>query len=105
VSAVRVAAVSDVPDEGAIRVEVGELPICLARSGGELFAVGDVCSHAEVSLSEGGVEDGAVECWLHGSQFDLRTGKPLGLPANRPVPTYRVTVEDDAVLVDVEQSA
>jgi 3-phenylpropionate/trans-cinnamate dioxygenase ferredoxin subunit len=109
VTAVRVAALADVPDEGALRVEVTDggavVPVCLARSGGELFAIGDICSHAEVSLSEGDVEDGLVECWLHGSQFDLRTGAPLGLPANRPVPTYRVTVEDDGVLVDVNQPA
>ena len=58
--------------------------------------------HAEVSLSEGEVEDCTIECWLHGSQFDLRTGQPLSLPAIRPVPVYPVRVEGDAVLVDTE---
>ena len=67
-----------------------------------VFAVGDTCTHADVSLSEGDVEDGGVECWLHGSRFDLKTGQPSGLPANRPVPTYSVTIEGDDVLVDVE---
>ena len=93
---------SDVPVEGAIRVELDGRPVCIARSGGEVFAISDVCSHADVSLSEGEVEDGHVECWLHGSMFDLRTGKPTGLPATRPVPTFPVTVEGDDVLVQME---
>jgi 3-phenylpropionate/trans-cinnamate dioxygenase ferredoxin subunit len=99
----RVASLSALADDTAVRVEVAGLPVCLARSGGEVFAVGDVCSHADVSLSEGDVEDGHVECWLHGSRFDLRTGAPTGLPANRPVPTYPVTIEGDDVLVEIQE--
>jgi len=99
---VRVAALSDLGEESAVRVEVGGRPLCLARSRGEVYAVSDVCSHADVSLSEGDVEDGTVECWLHGSRFDLRTGQPTGLPANRPIPTYPVTIEGDDVLVQME---
>jgi len=99
---VRVAKLSELPEEGAVRVQVGSTPVCLARSGGEVFAVNDVCSHADVSLAEGDVEDGTVECWLHGSRFDLRTGRPTGLPATKPVATYAVTIEGDDVLVDVE---
>ncbi len=90
---------SDLPEEGAVRVVLDGTPICLARSGGEVFAVSDLCSHADVSLSEGDVEDGTVECWLHGSRFDLRTGAPTGLPAVKPIATYSVTVEGDDVLV------
>ena len=101
----RVARLSELPEEGAVRVQVGSTPVCLARSGGEVFAVNDVCSHADVSLSEGDVEDGTVECWLHGSRFDLRTGQPTGLPATKPVATYPVTVEGDDVLVDVENAS
>ena len=67
-----------------------------------MYALRDVCSHAEVALSEGDVEDGAIECWLHGSLFDLKTGQPSGLPATKPVPTYAVTVEGDDVLVQME---
>ena len=102
---VRAASLSDLGDESAVRVEVGGKPLCLARSQGEVFAVSDVCSHADVSLSEGDVEDGTVECWLHGSRFDLRTGQPTGLPATKPVATYPVTVEGDDVLVDVENAS
>jgi 3-phenylpropionate/trans-cinnamate dioxygenase ferredoxin subunit len=100
---VKVATLSELPEEGAIRVVLDGVPICLARSQGEIYAVGDVCSHADVSLSEGEVEDGTVECWLHGSRFDLRSGKPTGLPATKPVPTYPVTVEGDDVLVKLEK--
>jgi 3-phenylpropionate/trans-cinnamate dioxygenase ferredoxin subunit len=99
---VRACALSDVPEEGAIRVQLDGKPICIARSQGEVFAISDICSHADVALSEGDVEDGTIECWLHGSRFDLRTGEPTGLPANRPVATYPVTVEGDDVLVKME---
>ena len=77
--------------------------MCLARSKGEVFALFDECSHAEVPLSEGEVEDGTVECWLHGSRFDLRTGKPTGLPATEPVPVYPVRVDGDDVFVAVKE--
>jgi 3-phenylpropionate/trans-cinnamate dioxygenase ferredoxin subunit len=100
---VRAAALSDIPEEGAIRVVVDGTPICLARSEGEVFAINDVCSHADVSLAEGDVEDGTVECWLHGSRFDLRTGKPTSLPAVKPVATYPVTVEGDDVIIKLEK--
>ena len=98
----RACSLSELPEEGALRVELDGKPICIARSQGEVFAVSDICSHADVSLSEGDVEDGTVECWLHGSRFDLRTGKPTGLPATKPVATYPVTVEGDDVLVKLE---
>jgi len=98
----RVASLDEIPEEGAIRVELDGKPLCIARSQGEVFAVSDICSHADVSLSEGDVEDGTVECWLHGSRFDLRTGAPTGLPATKPVATYPVTVEGDDVLVKLE---
>jgi 3-phenylpropionate/trans-cinnamate dioxygenase ferredoxin subunit len=98
----RVCAVGDLADESAMRVEIEGQAICLAKSGGEVFALEDVCSHAEVSLSEGEVEDFTVECWLHGSRFDLRTGKPSGLPATKPVSVYPTTVDGDHVLVALE---
>ena len=98
----RACSLADLPDEGALRVELAGTAVCVARSGGTVYAVGDRCSHADVSLSEGDVEDGLIECWLHGSQFDLATGQPTSLPANRPVPTYAVTVEGDDVLVELE---
>ncbi len=105
----RVASLADLSDESAVKVVVDGTPVCLARSGGEVYAVNDICSHADVSLSEGDVEDGTVECWLHGSRFDLRTGAPTGLPATKPVATYPVTIEGDDVYValsaDVESNS
>jgi 3-phenylpropionate/trans-cinnamate dioxygenase ferredoxin subunit len=62
----------------------------------------DECSHAAVPLSEGDVEGNLIECWLHGSQFDMRTGKPTSLPASEPVAIYPVRVDGDDVLVDVQ---
>ena len=99
----RVASLKDLPEEGAVRVDVAGKAICLARSQGSVYAISDVCSHADVSLSEGDVEDGTVECWLHGSRFDLRTGAPTGLPATKSVPTYPVTVIGDDVFVKLEK--
>lgn len=96
------ARVSDLPEVGALRVVLDGVPVAVVRDGtGEVFAIGDTCSHANVSLSEGDIEDGAIECWLHGSRFDLRTGKPTGLPAIRPVPVYPVSIDGDQILVDV----
>ena len=99
----RVCAVDDVPAEGAIRVWLGDQPVCVARSNGDVHALHDVCSHAEVALSEGEIEDGTVECWLHGSRFDLRTGKPTGLPATKPVPVYATNVDNGDVYVALEK--
>ncbi|CAA9354667.1 MAG: Ferredoxin, 2Fe-2S [uncultured Frankineae bacterium] len=99
---VRACALSELAEDTALRVELAGRPVCIARSGGEVFALADVCSHADVALSEGEVEDGHIECWLHGSMFDLRTGRPTGLPATKPVPTFPVTVEGDDVLVQME---
>ena len=99
----RVCGVGDLREEATLHVEIGETSVCMARSEGKFFAIQDECSHAEVPLSEGDVEDCTVECWLHGSRFDLRTGEPTGLPATEPVPVYAVKVEDDAVFVDIER--
>jgi 3-phenylpropionate/trans-cinnamate dioxygenase ferredoxin component len=96
---VRVCALSDLPAEGAIGVDIGDTPVAVVRAGGDVYALRDVCSHEEVPLSEGEIYDHTVECWLHGSCFDLRTGKPTGPPATRPVPTYQVKIEGDDVLV------
>jgi 3-phenylpropionate/trans-cinnamate dioxygenase ferredoxin subunit len=95
----RACALADVPEEGAIGVEVAGVPVAVVRAGGELFALHDVCSHEEVPLSEGEIYDHTVECWLHGSCFDLRSGKPTGPPATKPVATYPVKVDGDDVLV------
>jgi 3-phenylpropionate/trans-cinnamate dioxygenase ferredoxin subunit len=103
-SFVKACALSEVPEEGAFAVEIEDTPVAVVRSGEEIFALRDVCSHAEVALSEGEVYDHTIECWLHGSCFDLRTGKPTNPPATQPVPTYRVKIEGDDVYVSLKES-
>ncbi|GAA3986893.1 non-heme iron oxygenase ferredoxin subunit [Thermobifida alba] len=98
----RVCSLGDLPEEGALSVEVGDTPVAVVRSEGQVYAISDICSHAEVNLSEGEVEDGSIECWLHGSCFDLRTGKPLNPPATQAVPTYAVKIDGDDVLVSLD---
>jgi 3-phenylpropionate/trans-cinnamate dioxygenase ferredoxin component len=100
----RASALADVPVGGVIAVDVEGVEIALVRCEDEVFAIRDECSHASIALSEGDVdtEGCEIECWLHGSRFDLRTGKPTGLPAYEPVPIYPCKVENDAVLVDVD---
>ena len=97
---VKACALADVPTDEALAVTVGAYEVAVARDGDEVFAIQDQCSHAAVALSEGEVEDCTVECWLHGSRFDLRTGKPTGLPATEPVATFPIEVRDDGVYVD-----
>ena len=98
----RACALADVPTDEALGVTVGAYDVAIARSGDDVFALQDLCSHAAVPLSEGEVEDGTVECWLHGSCFDLRTGKPTGLPATEPVATFPVEVRGEDVYVDTD---
>jgi 3-phenylpropionate/trans-cinnamate dioxygenase ferredoxin component len=101
---VRACAVDDIDDPGTFRVELDGIPIAIVRSEGEVYAINDVCSHAEVSLSEGEVYDTTIECWLHGSCFDLRSGRPTGLPATKPVPVYQTRIEGGEVYVRLEES-
>ena len=83
-----------------IKIEKDGRAICVARVGDEVFAVDDTCSHSEASLSEGDVNDFKIECWLHGAEFDLRTGQALTPPAVAPIRTYSVSVDGDSVTVD-----
>jgi 3-phenylpropionate/trans-cinnamate dioxygenase ferredoxin subunit len=101
VSLVRACAVSDVDPESAIAVEVDGIDVAIVHSGERYYAIADECSHAAIPLSEGDVGDGEIECYLHGSRFDLATGEPLGLPATEPVAVYRCRLDGDDVLVDL----
>jgi 3-phenylpropionate/trans-cinnamate dioxygenase ferredoxin component len=101
----RACALADVPAEGAYGAEVDGVPVAIIRAEGEIFALYDVCSHAEVPLSEGEVYDHTIECWLHGSCFDVRTGKPTGPPATVPVATYPVQIDGDDVYVALPETA
>jgi 3-phenylpropionate/trans-cinnamate dioxygenase ferredoxin subunit len=85
-----------------LRVELDNLEIAVVKVGDEVFAIEDVCSHAYVPLSDGEVEGCTIECALHGSRFDLRTGKPTGPPASQPVPVYPTSIVDGDVYAELD---
>ena len=99
-SYVRACALAEVPAGTAIPVEFGGVEIAVVNTEAGVFAIRDECSHAAVPLSEGEVEGGTIECYMHGSRFDLRTGLPLELPAVMPVPVYPVRLDGQDVLID-----
>jgi 3-phenylpropionate/trans-cinnamate dioxygenase ferredoxin subunit len=101
---VRACGVDELKDGGVIQVVLGGDEVAIVQTEGEVFAIRDWCSHAAVPLSEGEVDGCTIECWLHGSRFDLRTGKPSGMPATIPVPVYPTKIEGDDVLVAIEES-
>ena len=104
-AATRVCSLTELNPSSARKVVVDGKPVAVVMdSAGTVHALGDTCTHGEISLSEGFVEDDALECWAHGSKFDLATGAPRNFPAYEPVPVYTVTVEGDDVLVDVDQT-
>ena len=102
---VRVCSLEDLADGEAQQFQLGDRAVSVVRLGQDVYVIGDRCSHADVSLSGGDVDARActVECPKHGSEFDLRTGAPLSLPAVRPVPTYVATVSGGDVLVDLDE--
>lgn len=95
--------IAELPDSAGVCYDVGAHRIAVFRVGESVYAIGDRCSHAEASLSEGEVFDLSVECPRHGSEFDLVTGEALNLPATKPVPTYTVAVEDGNVYLIMEE--
>jgi 3-phenylpropionate/trans-cinnamate dioxygenase ferredoxin subunit len=98
---VKICAESDLESGAAVRVVIDGIPIALVRdTAGLLHAIGDTCTHGDISLAEGFVEDDTLECWAHGSKFSLVTGKPLTLPAYEPVPVFAVSIVDGDVHID-----
>ena len=99
-----VCALSDLAPNSATRFEIDGLPVAVVRIGDDVYAIGDTCSHANVSLSEGEVwcDEKELECWKHGSTFSLLTGEPQTLPATQPVPVYVATVVDGMVQVQLD---
>jgi 3-phenylpropionate/trans-cinnamate dioxygenase ferredoxin subunit len=96
----RACSLDELADGKAHGVCVAGTAVVLVYRQGQVFALADECSHAAVPLSEGEVTRKGLKCWLHGSCFDLRTGRPRGLPATEPVETYAVTLTEGAVYVD-----
>lgn len=85
------------------RVDGSEIAVAIVRDAdGDFYAIGDTCTHGEVSLSEGDILACEIECWAHGGRFDFRTGTATGFPAIDPVPAFPVRVEGEHVLVDID---
>ncbi|MFM1784118.1 MAG: hypothetical protein RLZZ579_395 [Actinomycetota bacterium] len=103
--ALRICALEDIKPGKAIRVRLGDNAIAIIRTpSGQVKALDDKCSHGEISLSEGFVDNETIECWAHGAKFDLNTGKPLSLPAYEPVATYEVLIENDEIFLEIDQA-
>ena len=101
--------VSSLQDRKPFKVSVDGEDVLLAKIDNDVFAVSDICTHSEVSLSEGDIEGCSIECWLHGSSFDLRTGVSSGPPATSNLQTYKVVIEEDQtdpmIFVSLSESA
>lgn len=95
---------ADIAPRSAKRVFVDGTAIAVVRTDDDVFAIQDRCSHADVSLADGEVDGCSIECWLHGSAFDLRNGFPLSLPAVEPVATYatRIVGDGDAAAIEID---
>ena len=97
------ATLEEIPVGTAIPVDLGgDAEVAVVNTIEGVFAIRDVCSHAEVPLSEGEVDGCTLECYMHGSRFDLRTGAPLELPATEPVPVYPVRLDGTDIYVDID---
>ncbi|MCU1480764.1 MAG: non-heme iron oxygenase ferredoxin subunit [Subtercola sp.] len=100
-AAIRICALTELNENEALRVEIDGVAIAVVKdSAGECHAIGDTCTHGDISLAEGFVEDETLECWAHGSKFSLLTGKPLTLPAYEPVPVYELSIVDGDIYID-----
>lgn len=97
--------IAAMPEGVGMRIDVGDDRIAVFRLGDELHAIGDRCSHAEASLSEGEVVGDEVECPRHGALFDITTGAVLSLPATKPVPTHRVEIREGMAFLTVGEES
>ena len=99
----RICSIDDVADGEAKRFDLGTLRIALIRIGDDWYAIGDQCTHQDISLAEGEIDPDTleIECWKHGSCFSLVTGEPHAMPATKPEPVYDVRIDGDDVLVDI----
>ena len=92
---------SQLADNKPVNLEKDGKAICVTRIGDQVFAVADTCTHSEASLSEGDVLHFKIECWLHGAEFDLRTGEAVTLPATQNLEVYKVAIDGDSVTVEI----
>ena len=103
---VRVLSLDEAVDGEARRVDVEDQRIVIVRIGETIYAIGDMCSHANYSLSEGLVDSNeiTIECWKHGAQFSLCDGNPVSLPATQPVPIFPVETDGNNIYILLPES-
>ena len=90
---------NDLTSGRPVQVDVDGKPVCVARIGDEVFAVSNICTHSYAELSDGEIKDYSIECWLHGADFDLRTGEAVTLPATEALETFSVERRGDDVVI------
>ncbi len=90
---------SELEDGKPQKIALGDKDVCVARIGDDVFAVADMCTHSEASLSEGEISNYKIECWLHGAEFDLRTGAATTPPAVEALETFEVQRDGDTVTI------
>lgn len=101
--AVRICAVEEIKKGKAIRVKIGDDAIAIVRTkADQVYALDDKCSHGEISLSEGFVDNETIECWAHGAKFSLETGEALTLPAYEPVAKYEVIIDNGDIFLEID---
>lgn len=96
-----VAQTSDIAEDEAKQVRIGDLVLAIYNVGGKFYATDDTCTHAFASLADGYVEDGCIECPLHAGQFEISTGKAKGIPVTENIKTYAVRVEGTDIYVEI----
>ena len=98
---VDVAALADLPANSKMVVDMHGKPVLLCHSNDRIFAVSNICSHAEEALDCGRLKRGWISCPVHGARFDLETGEPLNPPATQPIATYDVRISGDRIEVAI----
>jgi naphthalene 1,2-dioxygenase system ferredoxin subunit len=96
---IKVAAASDVPEDGTLLVNLGAEPVCLYNLAGRIFATHDTCTHGQASLADGFVEGEEIECPLHQGKFHIPSGKATNAPCTEDIRTFEVRIENGAVLL------
>jgi naphthalene 1,2-dioxygenase ferredoxin component len=99
---IKVAAASDVPEDGTLLVNLGAEPVCLYNLGGRIFATHDTCTHGQASLADGFIEGEDIECPLHQGKFHIPSGKAVSAPCTENIRCYAVKIENGAVLLKGE---
>lgn len=101
----RVARLEDIPDGEVIAVDLGERELALYRIGTEVYATDNLCTHGAARLSDGFLDGCWIECPLHQGVFDVRSGVATRAPAEEPIATYAVEIENGEIYVLMSQGA